>query len=47
MSNAGFVIAGYGVILGGLGLYVAYLLRRLGLARDASKRLGGDVDEAP
>jgi hypothetical protein len=47
MTNAGFVIAAYGVILGGLGLYVAYLLRRLGIARDASKSLGGDVDEAP
>jgi hypothetical protein len=47
MSDAGFVIAAYGVILGGLALYVAYLLRRLGVARDASKRLGGEVDEAP
>ena len=46
MNDAGFVIAAYGVILGGLGLYVTYLLRRLGIARDASKRLGGDVDEA-
>ena len=46
MSNVEFVISAYGVILGGLGLYVAYLLRRLGIARDASKRLGGDVDEA-
>ena len=46
MSNVEFVIAAYGVILGGLGLYVAYLLRRLGIARDASKRLGSDVDEA-
>lgn len=47
MSDAGFVIAAYGVILGGLALYVAYLLRRLGIARDASMRLGGEVDEAP
>ena len=47
MSDAGFIFAAYGVILGGLGLYVAYLVRRLGLARGASKRLGGDVDEAP
>ena len=47
MTDAGFVIAAYGVILGGLGLYVAYLLRRLGIARDATKRLGGDGDEAP
>jgi hypothetical protein len=47
MSNAEFVIAAYGVILGGLVLYVAYLLRRLGIAGDASKRLDGDVDEEP
>ena len=47
MSDAGFIAAAYGVILGGLGLYVAYLLRRLGIARDASKRLDSDVDEAP
>jgi hypothetical protein len=47
MNDAGFVIAAYGVILGGIALYVAYLLRRLGNARDASRRLDGDVDEAP
>ena len=47
MNDIGFVIAAYAVILGGLAVYVAYLLRRLGIARDASKRLGGDVDEAP
>jgi hypothetical protein len=47
MTNLGFIVAAYGVILGGLGLYVAYLLRRLGIARGASRGLGGDVDEAP
>ena len=47
MSAAGFIFAAYGVILGGLGLYVVYLLRRLGIARDGSRRLGGEVDEAP
>ena len=47
MTAVGFVIAAYGVILGGICLYVAYLLRRLGIARDASRRVGGDVDEAP
>jgi hypothetical protein len=29
MSDAGFVIAAYGVILGGLGLYTVTLWRRL------------------
>ena len=29
MSDAGFVIAAYGVILGGLGLYAVTLWRRL------------------
>lgn len=29
MTDAGFVVAAYGVILGGLGLYAAWLGRRL------------------
>ena len=33
MENAGFVIAAYGVILGGLGLYTVTLWRRLRAAR--------------
>ena len=33
MSDAGFVIAAYGVIIGGLGLYAVALWRRLGNAR--------------
>jgi hypothetical protein len=33
MSDVGFVVAGYGVILGGLALYAATLLRRLAAAR--------------
>jgi hypothetical protein len=33
MTDVGFVIAGYGVILGGLGAYAALLLRRLAAAR--------------
>ena len=43
MSNAGFVIAAYGVILGGIGLYAALLARRLRIARDAGRR-SGDAD---
>lgn len=38
MSDAGFVVAGYGVILGGIAVYVALLLRRLRLAREALRR---------
>lgn len=33
MTDLGFVIAGYGVILGGLGVYAVLLLRRLASAR--------------
>ena len=46
MSDAGFVIAAYGVILGGLALYVALLARRLRVAREALRRPDGDLDEA-
>ncbi|MGZ6299361.1 MAG: hypothetical protein ACXWMN_02565 [Candidatus Limnocylindria bacterium] len=46
MTDAGFVIAAYGVILGGIALYAALLARRLRIAREAAKRLDGDVDEA-
>jgi len=42
MSDAGFVIAAYGVILGGIGLYAALLARRLRNAREALRR--SDVD---
>ncbi|MDP9467723.1 MAG: hypothetical protein M3P32_03130 [Chloroflexota bacterium] len=44
MTDAGFVIAAYGVILGGIGLYAALLLRRLSAARQA---LRGEADSAP
>ena len=43
MTDAGFVIAAYGVILGGIGLYVGLLARRLRIARDAVRR----SDDAP
>jgi hypothetical protein len=46
MTDAGFVIAAYGVILGGIALYAALLARRLRIAREAAKRLDGDFDEA-
>jgi hypothetical protein len=41
MSDVGFVVAGYGVILGGLALYAGTLLRRLAAAR---RELGRDTD---
>ena len=34
MNDVGYVIAAYGVILGGLGLYTVSLWRRLRAARD-------------
>ncbi len=34
MDDAGYVIAAYGVIIGGLGLYTLSLWRRLRAARD-------------
>jgi hypothetical protein len=45
MSAAGFVIAAYGVILGGIGLYAALLARRLRIARDALRRTNVDRPE--
>jgi hypothetical protein len=45
MTDAGFVIAAYAVILGGIGLYAALLVRRLRIAHDASRR-PDDVDSA-
>ena len=44
MTDVGYVIAGYGVILGGIVLYVAVLLRRLRVAREALRR---DADSSP
>jgi hypothetical protein len=41
MNDAGFILAGYGVILGGLALYAVTLLRRLASAR---RELGRDSD---
>ena len=43
MTDAAFVIAAYGVSLGGIALYAALLARRLRIARDAAGR-GKDSD---
>jgi hypothetical protein len=47
VSDAGFVIAAYGVILGGLGLYAVTLWRRLRAAREASLLIRRDAEAAP
>ena len=38
MSDVAFVIAGYGVILGGIAVYALLLARRLRVARGAVSR---------
>jgi hypothetical protein len=43
MTDAGFVLAAYGVILGGIGLYAAMLARRLRKTSDASRH-GDEID---
>jgi hypothetical protein len=47
VTNVGFVIAGYGVILGGLGVYALILLRRLRTARERSLRIREEAEAAP
>jgi hypothetical protein len=47
VSDVGFVIAAYSVILGGLGLYTVTLWRRLRAAREASLRIRREADAAP
>jgi hypothetical protein len=47
MTDLGFVVAAYGVILGGLGLYTVVLLRRLRAAREASLRIRREAEAAP
>jgi hypothetical protein len=42
MTDAGFVIAAYGVILGGIALYAGFLARRLRNASDGSQRSDSD-----
>ena len=46
MSDVWFVIAGYGVILGGLAGYAIALARRLARARQASLRIRGEAESA-
>lgn len=48
MTDLGYVVAAYGVILGGLAAYAAALLRRHAAARDAAARGAADgADLAP
>ena len=47
MDNLGFIVAAYGVILGGLALYAGLLVRRLAAAREASLRIRRQADSAP
>ena len=44
MQDLGFIIAAYGVILGGLAVYAGLLLRRLAAAREASLRIRRQAD---
>ncbi|HEX6655666.1 MAG TPA: hypothetical protein VF153_05580 [Candidatus Limnocylindria bacterium] len=46
MHDLGFIIAGYGVILGGMALYAGLLLRRLSNARRASLQIRRDAESA-
>lgn len=43
MSNLVFIVAGYGVILGGLAVYAVALRRRLSSAREESLRIRRDA----
>ena len=47
MQDLGFIIAAYGVILGGLAVYAGLLLRRLAAAREASLRIRRQDESAP
>ena len=47
MTDAGFVIAAYGVILGGIGLYAALLLRRLRIGGQAELEIRRAAEAAP
>ena len=50
MTSLPFVVAGYGVILGGLALYAAILARRIRVARETSLRIrrdAGSTDARP
>ena len=47
MQDVVFIVAAYGVILGGLAVYAGLLLRRLSAARDASLRIRREAESAP
>jgi hypothetical protein len=47
MTDVPFIVAGWGVILGGLGLYAVILLRRLAAARRAVEAARSAEHEAP
>ena len=47
MTDAGFVAAAYGVILGGMGLYAILLVRRLRAAREALPPDHGEAGATP
>ncbi|HLE59266.1 MAG TPA: hypothetical protein VJA85_06435 [Candidatus Limnocylindria bacterium] len=47
MTDLGFIIAGYGVILGGLALYAMALVRRLRAARSEADRIRRAVGADP
>ena len=47
MTDAWFVVAGWGVILGGLAVYAATLVRRLASAREASLDVRRAAEERP
>jgi hypothetical protein len=47
MTDLGFVVAAYGVILGGVAIYAVTLLRRLRSARETSLRIRRVAEGAP
>jgi hypothetical protein len=44
MDDLAFIVAGWGVILGGLAIYAGVLIRRLAAARAASLRIRRQAD---
>jgi len=47
VTDVGFVIAAYAVILGGIGLYAAFLIRRLRIARETLLGFRPAAEAAP
>jgi hypothetical protein len=47
VENLSFIVAGYGVILGGLAVYAVLLVLRLAAARGASLRIRRQAESAP